>query len=81
MIISSVFDIFAPTPKSTTMSPSQRAYNKRTFSVSFEKDLIEQLDNACAKLQIDRTALLKMAAQDFLSRLSKDEMTERSSEN
>lgn len=55
------------------MAPSQRDPNKRAFSVSFEKKLIERIDTACQEEGTNRTAFLKSAATEKLDQLAKAE--------
>jgi metal-responsive CopG/Arc/MetJ family transcriptional regulator len=50
------------------MSPSQRAVNKKVFSVSFEKELIEAIEAECKRLGINRNAFIKLATREKLKK-------------
>ena len=57
--------------------PSQRDVKKRAFSVSFEKDLIAEIERICEEngkcgVFKDRTAFIKQAAKEKLERLNKE---------
>jgi metal-responsive CopG/Arc/MetJ family transcriptional regulator len=59
------------------MAPGQRDVKKRAFSVSFEKDLINAIEQICednGKIGEfeNRNAFIKQAAREKLERLNKE---------